>query len=303
MDKILFTEYFGIDVPQKQLDFINIYINADKKFFLDPAKLLLYSDAMSIRMSNSIVNYFEKLLQFVRTEDKKNALKLLKGLKEPKETHLGYALNGYCGNAVGKEKGEKLYYKLSKSNAVKTGLLKDLEESALLVDGVDRDVISDMVVMITKEYLIKFTQQQCEKYQVPMEEVNVGLVWDNQRENWKEMKAKLPVYNGKPMILVPNKIVTDNLTLDSRDFSRNELLHLIQDEILRADSSLVIVLKNGKRRCAITKKQLKNDKRYRYSKEFIYNMIQKYPKTLRDFRRRKKYTHDDIDEKLEQTSA
>lgn len=32
-------------------------------------------------------------------------------------------------------------------------------------------------------------------------------------------------------------------------------------------------------------------------------MIQKYPKTLRDFRRRKKYTHDDIDEKLEQTSA
>lgn len=206
MDKILFTEYFGIDVPQKQLDFINIYINADKKFFLDPAKLLLYSDAMSIRMSNSIVNYFEKLLQFVRTEDKKNALKLLKGLKEPKETHLGYALNGYCGNAVGKEKGEKLYYKLSKSNAVKTGLLKDLEESALLVDGVDRDVISDMVVMITKEYLIKFTQQQCEKYQVPMEEVNVGLVWDNQRENWKEMKAKLPVYNGKPMILVPKKL-------------------------------------------------------------------------------------------------
>ena len=46
MDKILFTEYFGIDVPQKQLDFINIYINADKKFFLDPAKLLLYSDAI-----------------------------------------------------------------------------------------------------------------------------------------------------------------------------------------------------------------------------------------------------------------
>lgn len=31
----------------------------------------------------------------------------------------------------------------------------------------------------------------------------------------------------------------------------------------------------------------------------IYNMIQKYPKTLRDFRRRKKYTRDDIDEKLE----
>ena len=33
MDKILFTEYFGIDVPQKQLDFINIYINADKKYW------------------------------------------------------------------------------------------------------------------------------------------------------------------------------------------------------------------------------------------------------------------------------
>lgn len=300
LNKVLFTEYFGVDREQKDLEFVNIYVNADKKFFLDPAKLLDFDDAMSIQMSNVIIKYFEKLLQFIRKQDEFNSLKLLSELREPKEIHLGYATNGYTGNAVGGIKGEKIYRKLSESNAVKTGLLKDLEESALLVEGINRDIISDMTVMITKKYLIEFTQAQCKKYQVPMSKAKVGKIWDEKQEYWVEIEAELPIYDNKPMILVPKKIVTDKLMLDSQDFYRNELLSFVQDELMRADRSLIIVLKNGKRRCAVTKKQLKSDKQYRYSKELIYRIVQKHPELLHRYRHRKKNISEDIDEKLEE---
>lgn len=300
LNKVLFTEYFGISKEQKDLEFVNIYINADKKFFLDPAKLLNYDDTMSIQMSNCIVKYFEKLLHLIKEHDKFSSLKLLSELKEPKEIHLGYATNGYVGNAVGGVKGEKIYKKLSESNAVKTGLLKDLEESALLVDGINRDIISDMTVMITKKYLIEFTQAQCKKYQVPMRMVRAGKIWDEKQEFWVEIETQLPIYDGKPMILVPKKIVTDKLVLDSQDFYRNELLSFVQDELMRADRSLIIVLKNGNRRCAITKKQLKVDAQYRYSKELIYKMVQRHPELLQKYRYRKKNISEDIDEKLDE---
>ncbi len=300
LNKVLFTEYFGVNREQKDLEFVNIYVNADKKFFLDPAKLLDFDDAISIQMSNVIIKYFEKLLQFIRKQDEFNSLKLLGELREPKEIHLGYATNGYTGNAVGGIKGEKIYRKLSESNAVRTGLLKDLEESALLVEGINRDIISDMTVMITKKYLIEFTQAQCKKYQVPMSKAKVGKIWDEKQEYWVEIEAELPIYDNKPMILVPKKIVTDKLMLDSQDFYRNELLSFVQDELMRADRSLIIVLKNGKRRCAVTKKQLKSDKQYRYSKELIYRIVQKHPELLQRYRHRKKNISEDIDEKLEE---
>lgn len=299
LNKVLFTEYFGIKEKQRNLEFVDIYVNADKKFFLDPAKLLNFDDAMSIQMSNAIVQYFDELLQCIRKHDKSSSLRLLNGLREPKEIHLGYATNGYVGNAVGGVKGEKIYRKLSESNAIKTGLLKDLEESALLVEGINRDIISDMTVMITKKYLIEFTQAQCEKYQVPMSKVKVGQIWDEKQDCWTKIETELPIYDDKPMILVPKKIVTDKLMLDSQDFYRNELLTSVQDELMRADKSLIIVLKNGKRRCAITKKQLRSDSRYRYSKEFIYKMVQKQPELLQAYCRRKKNISEDIDEKLE----
>lgn len=300
LNKVLFTEYFNINKEQKDLEFVDIYINADRKFFLDPAKLLNYDDAMSIQMSNSIVKYFDKLLQFIRKEDKLNSLRLLSGLKEPKEIHLGYATNGYIGNAVGGVKGEKIYKKLSESNAVRTGLLTDLEESALLVEGINRDIISDITVTITKKYLIEFTQEQCKKYQVPMRKVKAGKIWDEKQDFWVEIESELPVYNDKPMILVPKKIVTDKLMLDSQDFYRNELLSFVQDELMRADKSLIIVLKNGRRRCAVTKKQLRADTQYRYSKELLYKIVQKQPELLQKYRHRKKNTSEDIDEKLEE---
>lgn len=293
--KIRFTEYFHIPLKQKELDFLDIYVNADRVLFLDPGRLLKYDDELSCRMREHVVTYFDRYLQYVRAGDKVNAVRMMRYLREPKEIHLGYAREGYRGNAVGRVKGLSIYERFSQSKAVQTGMLKDLEESALLVKGIDRDIISDMMAMICKADLIAFTQQQCRKHRVPMRDCRVGRTWMG-GNHWPEIETKLPVYGGEPIILVPKRMVGNILMLDSQDFYRNEVLTSVQEDIMRADQSMVIVLKNGNKRCAVTKKELREGNEYSFSKDLIYSEVQKKPHILRAYRHRKKYTQDELDE-------
>lgn len=107
MNNVLFTQHFSIRKKQGDIEFVDIYIYKDKKFFIDPAKLLKYNDPMSISMNNRIVSYFSKLLKAIKEKNKTKSLIMLRNLKEMRETHLGYAVNGYAGNAVGEGFGMK----------------------------------------------------------------------------------------------------------------------------------------------------------------------------------------------------
>lgn len=292
--KVRFTQYFGIRKKQSELEFLDIYVNADRRLFLDPGRLLRYDDRVSVDMREHIVTYFDKFLQCVRAHDEVNGLRMMRYLCEPKEIHLGYSTEGYQGNAVGKVKGALIYERFSQSKAVQTGMLRDLEESALLVKGIDRDIISDMTAMICKADLISFTQEQCRKHRVPMRMCHVGRTWMG-GNIWEDVTTNLPTYLGEPMILVPKRMVGNVLTLDSQDFYRNEVLTSVQEDIMRADQSMILLLKNGNKRCAVTKKQLRTEEETRFSKDFLFSQVQKKPQILRAYRHRKKYT-DELDE-------
>lgn len=292
--KVRFTEYYGIVKKQEEVPFLDIYVNADRCMFLDPAKLLKYDDNMSNNMQNKVTEYFRRLLKYIKEGRKKEGLKLLDCLGEAKEIHLGYAVNGFYGKAVGKIKSQYIYERLSQSKAVQSGMLKDLEESALFVKGIDKDIISDMTAMICKDELIKFTQEQCYFFNIPMEEQKIGRIW-LEIGQWISVTTKLPIYNGTPIILIPKRYVTKIMTLDSRDFYRNEVLTSVQDDLMRADQGLVKILKNGEKQCIVTKKELKNSVKYRFSKELIFEEVQEKPELLRLYRNRKKYVEEDID--------
>lgn len=291
-DRVKFTEYFHIPLKQEEIDFWDIYVNDDIQKFLDPGRLLKYNDELSIRMREHVVDYFSRFLQCVRIGDEVNGIRMMEYLTEPKEIHFGYAMNGYQGNAVGKIKGKLIYERFKQSKAVQTGMLQDLEESALLVKGIDRDIISDMTAMICKADLIAFTQEQCRKYNVSMEMCCIGKTWMG-ADRWIDIEAELPTYDKKPIILVPKKIVNNILLMNSRDFYRNELLSSAQEDIMRADQSMVRILKNGNKKCVLTKKELQMKEEYSFSKDLIYREIQKKPGLLRAYRQRKKNTKDE----------
>lgn len=294
-DKTKFTEYFHISLKQSEIDFWDIYVNADIQKFLDPGRLLQYDDERSATMREHIVWYFTKFLQYVRTGDEVNGIRMMKYLGELKEIHLGYATKGYKGNAVGEVKGKLIYERFKQSKAVQTGMLQDLEESALLVKGIDKDIISDMTAKICKADLIAFTQQQCRKHEVPMQKHNVGMTWMGENK-WTEIEVELPTCENQPIILIPKGLVSNILLINSRDFYRNELLSSVQEDIMRADRSMIRILKNGNKKCVLTKKELQSREEYSFSKDLIYREIEKKPGILKSYRQRKKYTKDELDE-------
>ncbi|WP_279490259.1 hypothetical protein [Aeromonas veronii] len=179
--------------------------------------------------------------------------KLLSSLNERNEFHLGYSAGESKGHAFGSESAKSVWSALTKSKAAATGLLQDLEDTALLIHGIGTDMISDAVCNILRGPLIKYTQDMCMYYGIPLTpNVASGPIWNPQKELWEETFVSLPMTNFGKVILVPKIIVRHRLTFQCNEYYRYFLLPEMQDEHLRANSSLVETLKSGERR--VTKK-------------------------------------------------
>ncbi|WP_055069159.1 hypothetical protein [Clostridium massiliamazoniense] len=117
-----------------------------------------------------------------------------------------------------------------------------------MIDGIGKDSISDITTNVIRKYLIEFTQNQCNIYNIPMTSFK-NNIWDEDLKKWVNIEYKLPSINGNRIILVPKSIVTDKLILSYNDFYNIGLLEYYR-KIGRnnASTSLVRVLKNGERK-------------------------------------------------------
>ena len=286
MRKRHFSEYFGTNKFQAELDFVDVLINDDTPLFIDPYVFKVRNDLWSVECNNLIVDFFDTVIQAIRNEDTAYARRLLEQLSEPKETHLGVSRNSVSGKGVSGKQADDLYGKLKKSKAVRTGHLKDISDCELMIPGIGFDKISDIVTNIIRSKLIEYTQAQCSLLGVPMRNVPSGKIWSPTEKRWLNGNyTNLPIADGKKIILVPKYSVVFRPSLSSQEFYNHEILEFIQAEHMAAMSSLVEVLKNGKRR--VTKKSLKEQPEYQMSKEFIYDFCNKHPEVISQYKSRK----------------
>ena len=66
---------------------------------------------------------------------------------------------------------------------------------------------------------------------------------------------ELPIYQRRPILLVPKFSVRHRLSLDSQEFWNHHMIEFLRQEYLNAGGGLVRVLRNGERR--VTKKAVK----------------------------------------------
>jgi hypothetical protein len=177
---------------------------------------------------------------------------------------------------------------LSQSEAAKSGLLEDLEDTVLMVDGIDVDIVSDITTNIIREPLIRYTQNMCELYGIPMQEgVNSGPLWDSHERAWYSEFVNLPVAGSGRLLLVPKAIVRTHLQYDSGEYFRHFLLTRMQQAELDANTELVQVIKSGRgrrqrERRRVTKKSLME--KYGTGKQAIVRETRKYPEVLARYR-------------------
>jgi hypothetical protein len=204
-----FSERYGLVAGQAVLDFVDIDVSTDTRLFVDPYPLRQRQDDWATGCVGLLQSFFSTVLDTARTGDRIRGVALLSKLSEPNETHLGFSRGRgrSRGNAIGPKIAGNLWDALASSQAAQTGLLKDLEEAALLVDHVSLDRGSDICTNVIRRPLIDYTLDQATMHGVPTESVRSGALWDPAAADWgPEQYVQLPVGPHGPLLLVPKTV-------------------------------------------------------------------------------------------------
>jgi hypothetical protein len=263
------SQYYGLGADQGALEFVDVDVVADTRLFVDPRalRILAQTDQWAHACCELLRDFFGCLLEAVHEDDDSRGLELLEGLREPNDTRLGFSGRRAEGNAIGPVLRRNIWQKLRSSEAAQTGLLEDLEDSALMIPRIATDRISDMTINVIRAPLIAFTQEMCEQHsKIETERVPAGLIWDDEDHVWlSSEREELPVPEGRPLLLVPKSILRARLDFDPGDYYSHVINWLRDWELERPNSELVELLKNGRHR--VTKKRVIAKYRRKYGRE------------------------------------
>ena len=274
------SEAFRIGKTQAELDFVDVDLARDAPLFIDPFAISQRLDSLSQECHLTLQAFFQRIVDSIRAGELEDARALLLQLREPNETRLGYSTMRPQGAGIGTMQAGQLFDALRSSTAVQTGFLKSLEECELMIDGVARDKLSDLTTNVIRSHLAGYTRDQCGLFDFPVRAVAMPPCFDRETGLWKSHYLDLPVWEGKPLLLVPKFFVRYDPAYEAGNYYNRYVLEYLRAEALTARSALVQTLKNGK--AVVRSKDLKRD--FPFSKKFLYEFSRQHPEVLARYR-------------------
>ena len=275
------SEYFHLGTSQPYLDFVDVDTNLDTKLFIDPTALLPLQSEWASECVALIQNFFQVVVGSLANGDRNRAAELMSVLHEPNETHLGMSHGRSRGRGLGPFRAYDMVDSLQLSGAIGTGMLQDLEDTILMIEGVGPDLVSDIATNIIRAPLITYTQAMAELYGIALSPgIESGALWDPRDSTWFNELVDLPVTDSGKLLLVPKVIVRRKLSYDYDAYFRNYILPFLGDIEMEAKSSIVRVLKNGK--SLVTKSDL--EAKYGRGKRVVVEQTRLHPEILQHYR-------------------
>jgi hypothetical protein len=279
------SEYYALGRTQPTLDFVDVDIDQDTPVFLSPRALMDLPSEWANECISMIQDFFQTVLRFIKEGKHTDAELLLRSLREPNETHLGLSKGKSRGRALGTRSAHEVWRALSQSEAAKSGLLEDLEDTILLVDGISVDIVSDIATNIIRGPLIRYTKEMCALYGIKLQQgVGPGPMWDPHTKKWFTRFEEMPVTSSGHLLLVPKAVVRKHLEYDVAEYYRYYLLEHLRQQELSSGSSLVVLLKDGRKKVKI--KSL--IEKYGSGKEAIVRETIKHPEVLDRYKKFKR---------------
>lgn len=166
---------------------------------------------------------------------------------------------------------------LCNSRAYHTGLLNDISETELFIHDVGRVTISDLTTNIIRGKLAEYTLEQCELHEVPVQDVrSLGPSWNLTRRDWEAQTFRLPLHNGRPILLGPKASVRMRMSIDNQEFYNFHMVEFLQAEYLQAGGALVHTFKNGSQ--TVYKKSVKEI--HPFIKDDLADFVRQHPEVL-----------------------
>jgi hypothetical protein len=278
---------YNLGKTQHELDFVDIDTDADFPVYLNPFIFSARTDHFSINASRTVSGFFQHNLDLINNGQQDQARQNFSYLKEPNETCLGMSQRRPMGRGMGTENADDLFDSILSSGAVTSGLVENLEDTAIFIDGIGRDKVSDMTTNIIRKDLITYTQNQCDLLGIAMtQDVASGFYWDSTNRCWIEEYTRMLVINGRKILLVPKAVVSYVEMFNNNKYHQHYALEFLQDDHLRRNTTLVQVVRNDDgsiKRRFVTKKDL-IEKELTSKKDQLLDFTRKHPAVFQNFR-------------------
>lgn len=280
------SAHFAVGLSQPHLDFVDVDVATDTALYVDPHALRQLRTEWGRECVALLRAYFGCVLDAIRAGDNARADELLGQLREPNQTRLGLSRGRPAGHALGPELAAKVREQLSRSEALQSGLIEDLEDTILMIPLIGRDLISDITTNVIRQPLIRYTQDTCEDLGIPMDQdVYAGPVWDPNTEEWSAGYATLPWVGQHALLLVPKVIVRRRMDFEADDYYNRYIIPFLQEREIQAGTELVRLLK-GTGEPRVDKQDIRE--KYGRGKDVNEAWTRAHPQLLRTYRRAKR---------------
>ncbi|WP_298944581.1 hypothetical protein [uncultured Microbacterium sp.] len=233
------TIHYGITGP---VPFIDVDVAADNRLYVDPRAIRLrrspqpFADE-AVRCSDTFLTAITDCIFDGSSSALRRGEDLLCHFIEPWETRLGMAAEGFGGHGGAAVVGGWIWATLTGDveALVRLGILHQLEDLPVFVDGVDKDITSDVATRIMFEPLARFTEQMLATYPEftsDGHEVRTfrKQVWNPATYGWDEKDFTLPVVDGKELLLVPTGWARSTLLMSAGRYYETSVLSFVQME-------------------------------------------------------------------------
>lgn len=194
-------EKYGLS---NNVDFIDVELNTDNNKWIDPMMMYMDKSPMGEKCCQIVQQYFAVLLELAISDDITEGYAYTKDFKEMNETRLGYSKDKPKGLSGGESLGKEIFDLIANSKAVNTELIGDIFDAGVMIEKLGIDKISDFITSLIFEELILFTQNECLKYNIPMQEVIIDKkYWSSDKETWVLcQKMELPYDEESQLAIV-----------------------------------------------------------------------------------------------------
>ncbi len=200
------TEYHGIFRPQAELEFAVPFLNEDIPLYVDPFLLWKSPSQQDKALHLSMLNSFNRVGLVAKTNIEQ-AVAELTNASECDEVGLGLSPTR-VGKRITKEQAIGIVQLFQRVPEYERHGFRHVEEIQFYVDGISKDRISDFACNYLKSFLIDFTIDHCERFNIPLETVTVPHYYDPEKLQFvADASFRLPVNpdTRAPLILVPKR--------------------------------------------------------------------------------------------------
>jgi hypothetical protein len=211
-------------VSQYEVDFVIPRVGVDIPVGVDPFLLFKSRDPGLRGLHEIVIEAFRIGVDLVKNGRITDARELLRFPEVP-EIGLGYTQKGKRGSGLGGFLSDLILDTLRESPAMLERGVRHVEELQLISTGIGPDRVSDITASLIKSFLISYTQQQCELWNIQLKKgVPIPHVFDAETLEWGDGHFDLPIssLDNAPILFVPRRIVRALPWINYDDFVKLE---------------------------------------------------------------------------------